>query len=177
MQYTEAQQQDLMLLRRLFYGKLGVLARERKESLRRVPLEAAMTDHEVNSRLAEVVATAQELRDITAAEFQAKLQFTSAYRRGVNLHCLKSSPPQSCTTPLTPPLTPPLPFHPWPLEPSFKLSCLKLSGSFILWLIGSTCHPEMGCLVKYIDHYTWMSKGNCSIEPLCQKFFCMVLPV
>ena len=96
MQYTEAQQQDLMLLRRLFYGKLGVLARERKECLRRVPLGAAMTDHEVNSRLAEVVATAQELRDITAAEFQTKLQFTSAYRRGVSLAC--SDPP-----PLPPP--------------------------------------------------------------------------
>ena len=84
MQFTEAQQQDLMLLRRLFYGKLGVLARERKECLRRVPLGAAMTDHEVNGRLAEVLSTAQELRDITAAEFQTKLQFTSAYRRGVS---------------------------------------------------------------------------------------------
>ena len=93
MQYTEAQQQDLMLLRRLFYGKLGVLARERRESSRRVPLGAAMTDHEVNSRLAEVVATAQELRDITTAEFQTKLQFTSAYRRGVSLPCPESSPP------------------------------------------------------------------------------------
>ena len=84
MQYTEAQQQDIMLLRRLFYGKLGVLARQRKQCLQRVPLEAAMTDNEVNSRLAEVVTTAQELRDITAAEFQTKLQFTSAYRRGVS---------------------------------------------------------------------------------------------
>lgn len=84
MQYTEAQQQDLMLLRRLFYGKLGVLARQRKQCLHRVPLEAAMTDSDVNSRLAEVVTTAQELRDITAAEFQTKLQLTSAYRRGVS---------------------------------------------------------------------------------------------
>ena len=92
MQYTEAQQQDLMLLRRLFYGKLGVLARERKECLRRVPLGAAMTDHEVNSRLAQVVATAQELRDITAAEFQTKLQFTSAYRRGVSVPAARFPP-------------------------------------------------------------------------------------
>ncbi len=83
MQFTEAQQQDLMLLRRLFYGKLGVLARERKECLKRMPFGAATTAHEVNSRLAEVVTIAQELHDITAAEFQTKLQFTSAYRRGV----------------------------------------------------------------------------------------------
>ena len=122
MQYTEAQQQDLMLLRRLFYGKLGVLARERKECLRRVPLGAAMTDHEVNSRLAEVVATAQELRDITAAEFQTKLQFTSAYRRGVSLPCPKSSS--------LPPPPPPLPPKPFPLARtlaqglSFKLTHL-----------------------------------------------------
>ncbi len=83
MQFTEAQQQDLMLLRRLFYGKLGVLARERKECLKRMPFGAAATGHEVNGRLAEVVTIAQELHDITAAEFQTKLQFTSAYRRGV----------------------------------------------------------------------------------------------
>ncbi|KAA6419986.1 MAG: hypothetical protein FRX49_10008 [Trebouxia sp. A1-2] len=83
MQFTEAQQQDLMLLRRLFYGKLGVLARERKECLKRMPFGAATTAHEVNSRLAEVVTIAQELHDITAAEFQTKLEFTSAYRRGI----------------------------------------------------------------------------------------------
>ena len=87
MQFTEAQQQDLMLLRRLFYGKLGVLARERKECLKRMPFGAA-TGHEVNSRLAEVVTIAQELHGITAAEFQTKLQFTSAYRRGVRLSVL-----------------------------------------------------------------------------------------
>lgn len=106
MQYTEAQQQDLMLLRRLFYGKLGVLARERRECLRRVPLGAAMTDHEVNSRLAEVVATAQELRDITAAEFQTKLQFTSAYQRGVrhtHTHSYMSPlPALPCPAPVLP---------------------------------------------------------------------------
>jgi len=86
MQFTEPQQQDLMLLRRLFYGKLGVLARESKECLKRMPFGAAATAHDVNSRLAEVVTIAQELHDITAAEFQTKLQFTSAYRRGVRTH-------------------------------------------------------------------------------------------
>ncbi len=88
MQFTEAQQQDLMLLRRLFYGKLGVLARERKECLKRMPFGAAATGHEVNGRLAEVVTIAQELHDVTAAEYQTKLQFTSAYRRGVRISVL-----------------------------------------------------------------------------------------
>lgn len=88
MQFTEAQQQDLMLLRRLFFGKLGVLARERRDCLKRMPYGAAATSHEMNIRLSEVVAIAQELHDITAAEYQTKLQFTSAYRRGVRVLCL-----------------------------------------------------------------------------------------
>jgi len=87
MQFTEAQQQDLMLLRRLFYGKLGVLSRQRRDCLLRMPYAAAATEHEVSNRLSEVVTVAQELVDITAAERQTRLQFTSAYRRGVKLCC------------------------------------------------------------------------------------------
>ncbi|KAL0038491.1 hypothetical protein WJX77_008373 [Trebouxia sp. C0004] len=83
MQFTEAQQQDVLLLRRLFYGKLGVLARQRRDCLRRMPHAAAATEYEVSNRLSEVVDVAQELVDITAAERQTRLQFTSAYRRGV----------------------------------------------------------------------------------------------
>ena len=91
MQFSEAQEEDLLLLRRLFYGKLGVLSRERKDCLKRMPFGAASTAAEVNGRLSEVIAIAQELHDITAEEFQTKLQFTSAYRRGVrdNLYCCK----------------------------------------------------------------------------------------
>ncbi len=114
MQFTEAQQQDLMLLRRLFFGKLGVLARERRECLKRMPYGAAATAHDMNSRLAEIVTIAQELHEITAAEFQTKLQFTSAYRRGVSsasphvpffpapLH-FKPPPPLPPQPPLPPP--------------------------------------------------------------------------
>ncbi len=49
--------------------------------LKRMPYGAAPTALEVNSRLAEVVSIAQELHDITAAEFPTKLQFISAYRQ------------------------------------------------------------------------------------------------
>lgn len=37
MKFTEAQEQDLMHLRRLFYGKLGQLARERAALLKKMP--------------------------------------------------------------------------------------------------------------------------------------------
>ena len=37
LQYTEAQEQDLLHLRRLFYGKLGQLARERAALLSKMP--------------------------------------------------------------------------------------------------------------------------------------------
>ena len=133
MQFTEAQQQDLMLLRRLFYGKLGVLDRERKQCLKGMPFGAAATAHEVNSRLAEVVAIAQELHDITAAELQTKLQFTSAYRRGVRtllalcafsqrldyLSSLMGTRPQSPAPPHPYPVACPslLCWHLWPCSP------------------------------------------------------------
>ena len=37
LKFTEAQEQDLMHLRRLFYGKLGQLARERAALLKKMP--------------------------------------------------------------------------------------------------------------------------------------------
>ena len=116
MQFTEAQQQDVMLLRRLFYGKLGVLARERKECLKRMPYAAATTEHEVSDRLSEVVNIAQELVDITAAERQTRLQFTSAYCRGVRLCCACA-----CL---------PTPSH----------TCLTVSHSFFAHSMHLTCH-------------------------------------
>jgi len=48
---------------------------------KRMPFGAAATAHEVNSRPAEVVSIAQETYDITAAEFQTKLQLISAHRQ------------------------------------------------------------------------------------------------
>ena len=91
MQFSEAQQEDILLLRRLFYGKLGVLARERKHCLKRMPYGAATTAHEVDGRMTEVCSIAQELHDITAVERQTRLQFTSAYRRGVTCFLIVDS--------------------------------------------------------------------------------------
>ncbi len=124
MQFTEAQQQDVMLLRRLFYGKLGVLARQRRDCLRRMPFGAAATEHEVSNRLSEVVNIAQELVDITAAERQTRLQFTSAYRRGVRLSCACA-----CL---------PAPSH----------MCLTVSNFFLANTMHLTCH----CLHTHFEY-------------------------
>lgn len=84
MRFSESQQEDLLLLRHLYYGKRGVLCRERKDCLKRMPLGAALAADELNDRLSDVTAIAQELHDITAEEFQTELLFTSAYQRGVS---------------------------------------------------------------------------------------------
>ena len=80
---TEGQQVDLMLLRRLFYAKLGSLRRERKELLQQVPTGAAETAPEASDRLAAIMTAAQQLHDNSAAEFRTYMQLTAAYRRGV----------------------------------------------------------------------------------------------
>lgn len=80
---SEEQQVDLMLLRRLFYAKLGALRRERKALLQQVPTGAAETAPEASARLAAVMTAAQELHDNSAAEFRTYMQLTAAYRRGV----------------------------------------------------------------------------------------------
>lgn len=46
LKYTEAQEQDLLHLRRLFYGKLGQLARERAALLSKMPAVCSVTEGE-----------------------------------------------------------------------------------------------------------------------------------
>lgn len=46
LKYTEAQEQDLLHLRRLFYGKLGQLARERAALLSKMPAVCSVSDRE-----------------------------------------------------------------------------------------------------------------------------------
>lgn len=83
MELTEEQQVDLMLLRRLFYGKLGALRRERKVLLQQVPTETSETAPDASERLATITSAAQQLHDNSAAEFKMFMQLTAAYRRGV----------------------------------------------------------------------------------------------
>ena len=84
-----------MLLRRLFYGKLGALRRERKALLQQVPTGATETATDASDRLASIMTAAQQLHDNSAAEFRTFMQLTAAYRRGVGTH------PHPPTHPLT----------------------------------------------------------------------------
>ena len=77
-----------MLLRRLFYGKLGALRRERKVLLQQVPTETSETAPDASERLATIMSAAQQLHDNSASEFRIFMQLTAAYRRGVGIHSL-----------------------------------------------------------------------------------------
>ena len=86
MHLTEAQQADMMHLRRLFYAKIGALRRERELLLQKVPSGAATTTPDAATRLADINAIAQQLHDNSAAEFRAYMQLSAAYCRGVGLN-------------------------------------------------------------------------------------------
>ena len=71
LKYTEAQEQDLLHLRRLFYGKLGQLARERAALLSKMPVVCSVTEresvsfhlgyHHVNDQLAQTKEVSDQL--------------------------------------------------------------------------------------------------------------------
>ena len=82
---TEAQQVDMLHLRRLFYAKIGALRRERRQLVQQVPAGAAHSTAEASTRLADITAIAQQLHDNSAAEFKTYMQFCSAYQRGVSI--------------------------------------------------------------------------------------------
>lgn len=77
---SEAQQLDLMHLRRIFYGRLGQLLRERKQLLSQV---AGDTSDVYRALEAVPEFKAQHLRDNGLAEYRAYCQFASAFFRGV----------------------------------------------------------------------------------------------
>ncbi len=90
-----------MYLRRLFYARIGSLARERKKLLQHLPYGVGESASQASSRLADVNSIAQQLHDNSAAEFKMYLQMTSAYRRGVSfqssrcqsIHAVTQFPP------------------------------------------------------------------------------------
>lgn len=87
LQYTEEQEQDLMHLRRLFYGKIGQLCRERRALLKQMGSEqdvgANIGLENVSVRLSEVSDLAERLQANGADEYRTCMQFTSAFLRGV----------------------------------------------------------------------------------------------
>ena len=88
---AEAQQVDMIHLRRLFYAKIGALRRERSQLVQQVPAGAAHSTAEASTRLADITAIAQQLHDNSAAEFKTYMQFCSAYQRGVSISDLVKS--------------------------------------------------------------------------------------
>ncbi|KAL3142348.1 hypothetical protein ABBQ38_002685 [Trebouxia sp. C0009 RCD-2024] len=85
MEYTEAQVQDLLHLRRLYYGKLGQLYRQRKELRSQVPL-ACMGEVEgicATDNYTLLSGLAEKLRVNAAEEYSVFLQSFCAIFRGV----------------------------------------------------------------------------------------------
>lgn len=79
---TEAQQQDLMLLRCLFYGRMGQLLRERRSLLSKVQDSSGGSywNREPVQGAAEI---AQQLRSNGIEEYRTYMQFASTFFRGV----------------------------------------------------------------------------------------------
>ena len=76
MKFTEAQEQDLLHLRRLFYGKLGQLSRERAALLKQMPAPAqhseAVSFHRGFRNVAEQLALTKEVSDQLCANHAAE---------------------------------------------------------------------------------------------------------
>lgn len=78
MQFSEAQQEDLMQLRRIF-GRLGVLDRQSKECMSKMASRTTTSADDIVSTLADDINLADQLKCITATQFQTTLQFTAAF--------------------------------------------------------------------------------------------------
>ncbi|DBA68756.1 TPA: hypothetical protein ACH3X2_013375 [Trebouxia sp. C0005] len=79
---TEPQQLDLMHLRRIFYGRLGQLLRERKQLLSKLRGDTSDLYRTIEA-VPESTDIAPQLRDNGLAEYRAYCQFASAFFRGI----------------------------------------------------------------------------------------------
>lgn len=85
--YTESQVRDLLHLRRLYYGKMGQLYRQRKELRSQVPL-ACMGEVEsicATDNYTLLSSLAEKLRVNAAEEYSVFVQSFCAIFRGVSL--------------------------------------------------------------------------------------------
>ena len=80
---TEAQQSDMLHLRKLFYAKVGAVRRERAGLWPKVPVEVAGTAADATIKTFLTSSLARQLQESGAAEFRATMQFGSAFDRGV----------------------------------------------------------------------------------------------
>ena len=84
MQYTEAQMQDMMYIRHLFYYKIGQLARERKALLENMHQAQVSLCH-ASDKLSQMTRWSDQLRENGAEEYRCHMQFIIAVFRGVRL--------------------------------------------------------------------------------------------
>ncbi len=83
---TEAQQLDLMHLRRLLYGRLGQLLRERKALLSRVHSDT-LDPYWTRETVPGAAQVAEQLKANGIAEYKTYMQFASTFFRGVSSPC------------------------------------------------------------------------------------------
>ena len=83
MQYTDAQMQDLMYLRNLFYYKMGQLARQRQVLLHNMTMGPRVTMSHASDKLSKVISWSDQLRENGAEEYRCYMQFVTAAYRGV----------------------------------------------------------------------------------------------
>ncbi len=80
--FSEAQQLDLMHLRRLFYGRLGQLLRERKAMLSRVPSDT-LDPYWAQEAAPGAGQVTEQLKANGIAEYKTYMQFAATFCRGV----------------------------------------------------------------------------------------------
>ena len=74
----------MMYLRRLFFGKMGQLARERKNMIAKLPTDPmSMRLCHASDKLTEMERLAEQLRANGAEEYRTYVQLSSAFYRGV----------------------------------------------------------------------------------------------
>lgn len=89
-QFSEAQVRDVLHIRRLYYGKLGQLYRERKELRSQVPLARSAEDaagvegQSAAENYTALSQLAEQLRINAAEEYSVFLQSFCALWRGVS---------------------------------------------------------------------------------------------
>ena len=83
MQHTDRQMQDIMHIRKLFYHKLGQLARERKALLMFMSHSKVDMSH-VSDKFAAMTKWSDQLRENGLEEYRVYLQNGSIFYRGVS---------------------------------------------------------------------------------------------
>ena len=95
MQHTDSQMLDLMLLRKLFYHKIGQLARERRTLLSYMTQCKVDMSH-VSDKFSAMTQWSDQLRENGLEEYRTYLPYASIFYRGVCQHTSFVCRPEAC---------------------------------------------------------------------------------